>query len=355
MRASVVVTLVVLTVISLVGALYMSFGVLGIASTNKTNRMTLMLSDSGGLMQTSNVTMRGIKIGRVTDVQATKTGLAVSMALDSGYPVPVDSAVSVNNLSAAGEQYIEFTPTRIEPPYWGDGAVIPADKVAPTYTVSDLLAKGNALMSTLDADDLKVVLDNVATGVMDNTPTIDHLADTTRLFAQMIQDDKQELTNVIGNTAKITQGLGALDAGQVLKRTAATLPSSVGGLIIMMRVLEKLEPLAEDSLMPGRSLSMLVDKIVEYGGKLAGPMTEFVTVLEPIVAPLRDVKVDAGHWLDFWDSTFSSEGSARVHLGVPEWSDPGLAQPVAQPGGAQQPPLQPKTGGQPATAGRPTP
>jgi phospholipid/cholesterol/gamma-HCH transport system substrate-binding protein len=41
--------------------------------------------------------------------------------------------------------------------------------------------------------------------------------------------------------------------------------------------------------------------------------------LQPAVAPLRPIKVDAGHWLDFWESTFNDSGGVRVQLNVPEW------------------------------------
>ena len=80
--------------------------------------------------------MRGIKVGRVTGIETTATGLAVSIDLDHAHPVPADSAISVENLSAAGEQYIDFKPKLIAPPYFSDGAVIPADRVAPMVTGS---------------------------------------------------------------------------------------------------------------------------------------------------------------------------------------------------------------------------
>ncbi|MGH3723987.1 MAG: MlaD family protein [Mycobacterium sp.] len=355
MRLNVVVTLAVLSIISLVGAVYMAFGVLDIASTNKTNHMTLMLNSSGGLMSTSQVTLRGIKVGRVTDINATPTGLAVSVALDSGYPIPVDSQISVQNLSAAGEQYVEFKPVRIEPPYYGDGAVIPASKAAPVYTVSDLLQKGNALLQAMNADDLQTTLDNVAAGFVDNTKTINELATTTRLFAEMVKDDKHYLAQLIGNVSTLTDGLGEIQAGEILKRSAKTIPSSVDGLVSLVQVIEKLEPLVEVGVGDGKPLTDLIDKLVDYLKALSEPLSEFVTVLEPVVAPLRDLKLDAGHWLDFWDSTFNNQGGVRVHLGVPESPQPKPAQSGTQPSQAGATPSTPKPTPAPqtATAGRP--
>src|SRR5262249_50194901 len=120
-------TLAILVVMTLAGAAYMSFGVLDMGPTKQVTRLTLLLNSSGGLMPTSEVSMRGIKVGRVSGIQTTRTGLAVSIDVDREHPVPADSAISVENLSAAGEQYIDFRPKVIAPPYFSDGAVIPAD------------------------------------------------------------------------------------------------------------------------------------------------------------------------------------------------------------------------------------
>ena len=75
--------------------------------------------------------------------------------------MPADSAISVENLSAAGEQYIDFKPKLIAPPYFSDGTVIPADRVGQLVTGADLLKKGNALMSALNIDQVHTIIDNM--------------------------------------------------------------------------------------------------------------------------------------------------------------------------------------------------
>ena len=51
---------------------------------------------------------------------------------------------------------------------------------------------------------------------------------------------------------------------------------------------------------------------------LSGPLSTFATVLEPATAPLRGYNVNAGHWLDFWQSTFNDAGGVRLRVNVPE-------------------------------------
>jgi phospholipid/cholesterol/gamma-HCH transport system substrate-binding protein len=313
------VTLVILAVMTLLGAAYMAIGVLDISPTKQVTRLTLMLNTSGGLMPTSEVTMRGIKVGRVTGIQTTTTGLAVSIDLDRAHPVPADSAISVENLSAAGEQYIDFKPALIAPPYFADGAVVPADRVAPMVTGADLLTKANALMSALNIDQVHTIISNVSAALAGNDDTVDSLATTAGLTAKVIHDDKQLMATLFSNVSTMTTKLGDINAGEVISETGKLLPRSVPAFLRMIHEIETLSHTGVGVVGPDDPAGILVTKVSQYLDMLAGPLSTFTTVLQPAVAPLHDVKVDAGHWLDFWESTFNDTGGMRVQLNVPEW------------------------------------
>jgi phospholipid/cholesterol/gamma-HCH transport system substrate-binding protein len=313
------VTLAILAVMTLLGAAYMAVGVLDISPTKQVTRLTLMLNTSGGLMPTSEVTMRGIKVGRVTGIETTATGLAVSIDLDRAHPVPADSAISVENLSAAGEQYIEFKPKLIAPPYFSDGTVIPADRVAQMVTGSDLLTKANALMSALNLDQVHTIIDNMSAAIAGNDNTIDSLATTAGLTAKVVHDDKQLLATLFNNISTFTTNLGEINAGEVISETGKLLPRSVPAFLQMIHEIETLSHTGVGVVGPDDPAGVLVTKLGQWIDMLAGPLSTFTTILQPAVAPLHDIKVDAGHWLDFWESTFNDSGGVRVQLNVPEW------------------------------------
>jgi phospholipid/cholesterol/gamma-HCH transport system substrate-binding protein len=312
-------TLVILVAMTLLGAAYMSFGVLDLGPTKQITRLTLLLNTSGGLMPTSEVTMRGIEVGRVSDIQTTTTGLAVSIELDRAHPVPADSAISVENLSAAGEQYIDFKPKRIAPPYFTHGAVISADRVTPIVTASDLLTKVNVLFRVLDLDQIHAVINDMSAAFAGNDDAIDSLAITAGLTAEVIKDDKEVLAALFRNVSTFTTNMGALNAGAVISETGKQLPRSVPAFLQLIHEIETLSHSGVGVLGPNDPGGILVTKIGEYLDMLAGPLGAFVTVLQPALAPLRDIQVDAGHWLDFWESTFNDTGGVRVQLNVPEW------------------------------------
>jgi phospholipid/cholesterol/gamma-HCH transport system substrate-binding protein len=313
------ITLAILAVMTLLGAVYMAVGVLDMSPTKQVTRLTLLLNTSGGLMPTSDVTMRGIKVGRVTGIETTTTGLAVSIDLDRAHPVPADSPISVENLSAAGEQYIDFKPKLIAPPYFTDGAVIPADRVAPMVTGSDLLTKVNALMSALNIDQVHVIISNAAAAFADNDSAIDSLATTAGLTAKVIHDDKQLLATLFSNISTFTTNLGEINAGEVISETGKLLPRSVPAFLRLVHEIEILSHTGVGVVGPDDPAGVLVAKLGEYVDTLAGPLSTFTTVLQPAVAPLRPIKIDAGHWLDFWESTFNDTGGLRVQLNVPAW------------------------------------
>ncbi|MCV7219609.1 MlaD family protein [Mycolicibacterium elephantis] len=319
MKFSARATLAILAVMTLAGAVYMAFGVLDMNPAKGVTRLTLMLNTSGGLMPTSDVTMRGIKIGRVTDIQTTPTGLAVSMDIDRAHPVPAGSAISVQNLSAVGEQYIDFDPELIAPPYFSDGAVIPADRVAPMVTTSDVLARVNALFTALDLDQIHAVIDNMSAALADNDATLDALATTAALTAKVIQDDKAALATLFRNVSTFTTNMDEIDAGEKISETGRLLPRSVPAFLALIEEIETLSHTGLGVVGPTDPVGILVGKIGEYLDMLSGPLGTFAGVLQPALAPLHDIRIDAGHWLDFWESTFTDTGSVRIQLNVPEW------------------------------------
>ncbi|MCV7178562.1 MlaD family protein [Mycolicibacterium sphagni] len=312
-------TLAILVVMTLAGAAYMSFGVLDMGPTKQVNRLTLLLNSSGGLMPTSEVTMRGIKVGRVTGIQTTDTGLAVSMEVDSKYEVPADSMISVENLSAAGEQYIDFRPKMIAPPYFTDGAVIQPDRVAPIVTASDLLTKANVLFTALNLDQIHGIINDMSAAFKGNDDTIDSLAVTAGLTAKVIRDDKELMGTLFSNVSTFTTNLGDLHAGEIISETGKILPKSVPAFLQLVHQIEILSHTGIGVIGPQDPAGILVNKLGEWLDMLAGPLGTFATILQPALAPLHDVKVDAGHWLDFWESTFNDTGGVRVQLNVPEW------------------------------------
>src|SRR6201982_1397630 len=71
-------------------------------------RLVAELPASGGLYRTSNVTYRGIQIGRVRSAEPTNHGPRATLSIDSRYKIPIDASANVHSVSAIGEQYLDL-------------------------------------------------------------------------------------------------------------------------------------------------------------------------------------------------------------------------------------------------------
>src|ERR1700743_2938037 len=93
-------------------------------------RLVAELPASGGLYRTSNVTYRGIQIGRVTKVGPTSHGVRATLSIDGRCKSPVDASANVHSVSAIGEQYLDLVSTGAPGKYFSPGQTITKGHIA---------------------------------------------------------------------------------------------------------------------------------------------------------------------------------------------------------------------------------
>lgn len=126
--------------------------------------VTLDLSNAGGLYQNSDVTYRGVSVGRVGALTLTATGVQASLNIsDSAPPIPSRLRASVADLSAVGEQYVNLLPTTSGGPYLTDGSVIAERDTQLPLPVTSVLMSVNELATSVPLRSLRAVLDDLGT------------------------------------------------------------------------------------------------------------------------------------------------------------------------------------------------
>src|SRR5262245_16633650 len=116
--------LIVFTIASVVGLTVIGVKYLQTATLLGVGRLTvtLQLPASGGLYRFSNVTYRGVQIGKVTEVKVVDgRRVDATLSLDDSPRVPVDLVAHVRSISAVGEQFVDLQPNTEGPPYLSDG------------------------------------------------------------------------------------------------------------------------------------------------------------------------------------------------------------------------------------------
>ena len=261
--------LVIFTIASIVGILAMVLVYIQVPTLLGIGRMTvkLELPRTGGLYQFSNVTYRGVQIGRVTDVHATRAGAEATLSLATSPKVPADLQANVLSVSAVGEQYVDLQPRTDSALYLRDGSVIAAKSTSVPQAVGPMLDRLSTLLDTIPKEKLSKLLDESFKGLNGSGDELATLFESTSRVAgdlnavadrarTLIDDSKplldggvvstealrtwaRGLAGVTGQLATddpqfrglLANGPGALDeASQLLNQIKPTLPVLLANL-----------------------------------------------------------------------------------------------------------------------------
>ncbi|MGN6692863.1 MAG: MCE family protein [Aquihabitans sp.] len=128
------------------------------------------LPDAGGLRTGFSASHDGVVVGTVSKVElAGKDGIGsvrITVELDPGVTVPTDVRAKVVRASAVGEQRLDLVSTGDgSGGVLGDGAVVPLAEDPIPPDVADVLETTNRLLAALPADDLNILVRELATSV----------------------------------------------------------------------------------------------------------------------------------------------------------------------------------------------
>ena len=148
--------LAIFTIASIIGVLVMVFVYMQAPTLLGIGRITvkLELPTSGGLYRFSNVTYRGVEVGKVTRMDVSRTQATATLSLDTTPKIPADLVAEVRSVSAVGEQYVELMPRTDSPPYLQDGSVIALADTKIPQPVGPMLDQVSTLINSVPKDQL---------------------------------------------------------------------------------------------------------------------------------------------------------------------------------------------------------
>lgn len=133
--------------------------------TEKPIEVGVTLPRSGGLYKGSEVTYRGVRVGRVTELNLTDRGVSAMVRLDSTAQVPTDARPKVRSLSPVGEQYIDFQPGSAGGPFLASGDVVRGTAADLPTALATTAINLDKLIKQIDPATVRVVLTETAKGL----------------------------------------------------------------------------------------------------------------------------------------------------------------------------------------------
>lgn len=192
-------------VLSAVGIVYMAGSYLGLVDRVLGRGITVhaTLPTSGGLFEGSEVTYRGVKIGKVSRMNATAEGVRLDLALEDGTQLPEDSPMYVHNLSAVGEQYLDFEPPSDEGPYAEAGHTFEGDAESLPVDEADLLVELDQFVSSVDQDNLTTVVRELGTMFNDTGRPLQRLLDNGSAFVREASAHTEETIRLLDQGKRV--------------------------------------------------------------------------------------------------------------------------------------------------------
>lgn len=197
--------LAIFTLVGIIGVIAMVLFYIQAPTLLGIGRMTvtLELPATGGLYQFSNVTYRGVQLGKVTSVGLTPTGAKATLSLDTSPKVPANLTAHVLSVSAVGEQYVDLRPNTDSPPYLHDGSVITMRDTTIPQPVAPMLEQLNALVGSIPKAKLGQMLDETFQAFNGSGYDLGSLLDSSETLSR-------DANGVVDRTTALTEDTGPL-------------------------------------------------------------------------------------------------------------------------------------------------
>lgn len=308
MKISTLLSLGALALTTVIGVAYLSVSVLHIDPRRDYIELTVRMKETGGLMNTSPVELRGIPVGDVTRLKADGNQIVAEIRVNRKYRIPRDSEVYVANLSAAGEQFLAFAPRDSGGPYFQSGDTIWPEQVRETVTVSEVISSVAAVADQLDPDTIDALARRAVAITDGMIPKFDKLAELTGGVSETFDAKFDALARIYVNTQTMlgrSEGFGAQ-----LSEAAPGLPHASESMTHFLRSLHGFAKVGHDAW--NDPMLPFIRGLGDWLKAIAPSLGIIGTTLEPYTEKLRDVHVDAGSVLDVLLRAFPEGGGVRV-------------------------------------------
>jgi phospholipid/cholesterol/gamma-HCH transport system substrate-binding protein len=174
---------------------------------DRTYEVTVHLEDSGGSFAGSQVTYRGVSVGKVDRLVLTDDGVDVVLAIENEHDdIPADSRALVGNGSAVGEQYVELQPQSDDAPYLAESSEIAVEDTQIPIATETLLANISTTVSSVDQDALRTSVDEFAKAFAGSGEDLQRIIDSGNSFIETADANFDVTTALIRDSNTVLNG-----------------------------------------------------------------------------------------------------------------------------------------------------
>lgn len=203
------VQLVIFVIITLLGVSFVGarYAKLDRYLIDDTYEVTAHFSNSGGAFAGSQVTYRGVAVGKVDRLVLTDDGVDLVLKIDNADDdIPADSRAVIGNGSAVGEQYVELQPQSDEEPYLEDDSEIAMDETQIPIATETLLANVSTTVGSVDQEALKTTVDEFGKAFAGTGEDLQRIIDSGNSFIETADANFDVTTALIRDSNTVLNG-----------------------------------------------------------------------------------------------------------------------------------------------------
>ena len=199
--------LIIFTIASIVGIAVMAFTYMQVPTLLGLGRINVKMEmpAAGGLYRFSNVTYRGVQVGKVTDVKLTENGAEATLTLDTSPKIPADLQAEVRSVSAVGEQFVDLRPRTDSGPYLKDGSVIAKNNTTIPQEVGPMLDQLSRLVESIPEDRISELLDESFKAFNGAGPDFQSLVDSAATLTNSLNSVSDPTRSLIDDTGPLLE------------------------------------------------------------------------------------------------------------------------------------------------------
>ena len=190
----VVFALMVISAVYYIGA----FGIRVGAPKERIN-ISMTVADTNGLVVDCNVLLRGVPVGKIWRIRPSADGAVIDFYVDKRFPIPRDSEVRLENLSALGESYIGLIPRTTSGPMLHDGQHVATEDLVAPASISQLAASVGNLLSQMDPGELSRLVDETDRALPDQQTVLPNLTRASTLLRNAVGSMNGDGSTMLAN------------------------------------------------------------------------------------------------------------------------------------------------------------
>lgn len=177
------------------------FGTLGIRVNPPPERTNLSMDvpDINGLVAGSNVLLRGVPVGKVSNIATNIEAATINFYVEGRYRIPLDSEIRLENLSALGESYIGLLPRDDGGQMLQDGQHIASEAVTQPPSISELATSVVRVLDQLDPGALERIIGETDAALPEPAAVLPNISRASTLLRNTVADFRGKGRAVLDN------------------------------------------------------------------------------------------------------------------------------------------------------------